>query len=731
MAMCTPQASRRRLLAVVPILFAAAVAWLALPGGATAETSEQAAVNTARAIGSAQAASSAQAVRDGSAENATVRRTVPNYTANPAQAQSYAGQDAAVKADQQRLRCQQTPSDPVCSATSISSTTQQRDPTLSPSDPLLAGQAAVDRPQSVLGDIATTYNACSVGGVMTAPAVWQRNTCALDTAAWTDQTCTKSLDVSPVATTSCQAGAVIASQSIAGEGPVQVQAYCNPATGSRVRITASAVGGHGACAPPMDTVVDLSQAQPLGITPPTRIGTLQPHWFGGCFPLGVYWEGAGCQSGTCTVNIHFVADPGTEPDLTCPSGQSPASQITFWNPDLMAPDYGRYCYVPFPDYDSAGGLPGGYGESAGVPAYWGATSVASPSGWHWAAGLHYTATLTFPEPRVIPPRGDVWTSTCQPYEQLAGSLGPDGQPPQSALAMPAIGSEQQCVRTSSVCTDGPSTRTISGLQVTRQCWNYTNTFACTSLAATSTCSAASLSACSPTGAPSCVQQDGLNHCTQAALAFDCKVQEATFTQAVNCGGSSYCQGGSCLATSSQPNANFSSSVAQLQAHREAAKDIDPDTLQIFKGTDRRCHKDSFGIDNCCDNTAYLQQCSNDEQETVRRRDQGQCHEVGQYCSAGSILGCRERTKTYCCFSSMLGRIVQEQGRQQLARDWGTPQSPNCVGFTTTEIAALDWSRFDLSEFYAHIHVASGPDQGAVTTGAQNKQQSCYYGDGRC
>ena len=117
--------------------------------------------------------------------------------------------------------------------------------------------------------------------------------------------------------------------------------------------------------------------------------------------------------------------------------------------------------------------------------------------------------------------------------------------------------------------------------------------------------------------------------------------------------------------------------------------------------------------------------------TVRRRDQGQCHEVGQYCSAGSIFGCRERTKSYCCFSSMLGRIVQEQGRQQIARGWGTPETPSCEGFTTTEIAALDWSRFDLSEFYAHIHVGNGPAQGTVTTNAQNKQQSCYYGDGRC
>ena len=79
---------------------------------------------------------------------------------------------------------------------------------------------------------------------------------------------------------------------------------------------------------------------------------------------------------------------------------------------------------------------------------------------------------------------------------------------------------------------------------------------------------------------------------------------------------------------------------------------------------------------------------------------------------------------------MLGRIVQEQGRQQLARDWGTPQSPNCVGFTTTEIAALDWSRFDLSEFYASI-VPNMPDVGAIQGGNVDRAANCYYGEGRC
>ena len=690
--------------------------------------------DAAKAYGAAQATSSARSVRDGTAENDTVKRTVTGYTASPPQAQSYSSKDAQARAASQRAACAGTPSDPLCSATTIGTAQRPRSADLSPSSPALAAQAAADNPTSVLGAVASTYNACSVGGAMTAPATYARQSCTLDMGPWTDQTCSKRLEVFPVETSTCTAGSVIAIGRINGAGPMEVQAYCNPAAGARVRITAQATGIRGACTAPIDASVDLSTPQPLGATPPTRIGSLQPHWFGGCYPLSVFWEGSGCQNGSCSMTVHFVEGAGTEPQTSCSgAAEVQAGAITFWNWAPPPSDYAAYCYSAYPDETSAAGRVGSWGDANGVSAYWAQTSALVSSGWQWTPGLHYSTTLNFVEPRVIPARGDVWTNTCRPFESKAAFLAPDGQAPLGATPMPAIGpvGVEQCVRTASACTDGPSTRTISGIDVLRECWQYSNTFACATLAATSTCSSASLSACTPVGSASCAATDGLGHCTQANASYECKTANATFGTALNCGNASFCSGGSCWDSTSTPNTAFSKTAAQLQAHIAAGKDIDATTLQIFKGLDRRCHKETFGIDNCCDNTAYLLRCSSDEQETVRRREQGRCHEVGQYCSAGSILGCRERTKTYCCFSSMLGRIVQEQGRLQISRAWGTPTAPSCEGFTADELARLDWSRFDLTEFYAHIHVATPPAQGTVSGNAQNRQPSCYYGEGRC
>jgi conjugal transfer mating pair stabilization protein TraN len=64
-----------------------------------------------------------------------------------------------------------------------------------------------------------------------------------------------------------------------------------------------------------------------------------------------------------------------------------------------------------------------------------------------------------------------------------------------------------------------------------------------------------------------------------------------------------------------------------------------------------------------------------------------------------------QNRGHCCFNTKLGRIIQEQGRPQLkafnAIGWGTPKNPYCRGFTE-EFQALDFSRMDLSEYYADV-----------------------------
>lgn len=69
---------------------------------------------------------------------------------------------------------------------------------------------------------------------------------------------------------------------------------------------------------------------------------------------------------------------------------------------------------------------------------------------------------------------------------------------------------------------------------------------------------------------------------------------------------------------------------------------------------------------------------------------------------GDGLGCVETAEKHVCFNSRLARILNEQGRPQLGRDFGNPIKPDARGFTIDEFAKLDFSKMDLSEFIADI-----------------------------
>jgi conjugal transfer mating pair stabilization protein TraN len=109
----------------------------------------------------------------------------------------------------------------------------------------------------------------------------------------------------------------------------------------------------------------------------------------------------------------------------------------------------------------------------------------------------------------------------------------------------------------------------------------------------------------------------------------------------------------------------------------------------------------------------LQGCDQQDMETGMLRGSGMCHEVGSYCSS-KILGiCVQKARGHCCFNTKLGRIIQEQGRPQLKSfngiGWGTPKRPMCRGFTPEEFQALDFSKIDLSEYYADIEARAQTD----------------------
>lgn len=100
-------------------------------------------------------------------------------------------------------------------------------------------------------------------------------------------------------------------------------------------------------------------------------------------------------------------------------------------------------------------------------------------------------------------------------------------------------------------------------------------------------------------------------------------------------------------------------------------------------------------------TSYME-CSEAEKKLSLKRGQGLCHQVGSYCSSKVLGSCEATTEGWCCFPSKLGRIVNEQGRPQVSKSWGSAESPDCTGFDLDQLTRLRFDEMDFSEFYASI-----------------------------
>ncbi len=113
----------------------------------------------------------------------------------------------------------------------------------------------------------------------------------------------------------------------------------------------------------------------------------------------------------------------------------------------------------------------------------------------------------------------------------------------------------------------------------------------------------------------------------------------------------------------------------------------------------------------------MMSCNEDEGKLAMKEGAHLCHTVGEWCSScirvlGHCVSCTEHTTSKCCFNSVLSRLVNEQGRLQVGKNWGDAEHPDCSGFTVAQLQSLDFAAMDLTEFYASI-VPGMPDVGAL------------------
>ena len=126
----------------------------------------------------------------------------------------------------------------------------------------------------------------------------------------------------------------------------------------------------------------------------------------------------------------------------------------------------------------------------------------------------------------------------------------------------------------------------------------------------------------------------------------------------------------------------------------------------------------------------LLSCDQDDQMVAMRKSNRLCVHVGSYCSTKVAGVCLAKKESYCCFNSRLARIINEQGRGQIGKSFGSAQSPNCTGFAPQELQSLDFGRMDLSEFYSEIQ-PKNLDTAAIQNAIKNRvvadPTKSYYG----
>lgn len=92
------------------------------------------------------------------------------------------------------------------------------------------------------------------------------------------------------------------------------------------------------------------------------------------------------------------------------------------------------------------------------------------------------------------------------------------------------------------------------------------------------------------------------------------------------------------------------------------------------------------------------ECEQKEFELGAKKETRQCVYVGSYCASKALGSCVEKREAYCCYSSVVARIIQEQGKPQLGYGFGSAKSPSCDALSVDDLARINWNAIDLTEW---------------------------------
>ncbi|MBO4405847.1 MAG: conjugal transfer protein TraN [Alphaproteobacteria bacterium] len=261
--------------------------------------------------------------------------------------------------------------------------------------------------------------------------------------------------------------------------------------------------------------------------------------------------------------------------------------------------------------------------------------------------------------------------------------------------------------------DPPSNRYWKGMRV-YDSWGDTITYACR-LNCKDTCKMLKARGCSREPDPECLQRSPKGKCIRWRWKFRCKDRIGSKKYKFS-GKNAFCLGGDCIDSSYESDKDMAQAMGYLSILEAARKDMkeinNGQNVEIFKGNPKGCVRHCFGISDCCTCGSAkdekgkgwgvslgLTKCSPEEKELAQLRGEKKCVLVGTYCVERESITktCIRKKTVFCCFGSKFAKLLQEQGKPQLGQNFGSPEHPNCRGFTADELSRIDFSKLDLSE----------------------------------
>ena len=280
-------------------------------------------------------------------------------------------------------------------------------------------------------------------------------------------------------------------------------------------------------------------------------------------------------------------------------------------------------------------------------------------------------------------------------------------------------SDSNCrLSTDSVCIEGPQSRLINGMTISRDCWAYQKQY---------NCKGGFINQCTDyqdncqLQNQDCLSRDNNGVCTYNTNTYQCQ-SPATQTN-VSCGSQDYI-------TFNQDH-NFGRAAASLGLLQGAAKEFNKDNMTTFSGSGSKCSKSAVSFNNCCSQSGWgndlsLASCSSAEENLAVLRNNQRCVYVGSYCAKKVAGLCLSTKESYCCFNSKLSRIVNEQGRSQIGMDFGSAKSPNCAGILINDLQRIDFSMVDFSELFADFNANTPIPNNQVNSDRVSSTVQEYY-----